>query len=345
MHRDLLLVLALVLPGLRAAAADWVRPGVNTNAPVWGLREGLLWAIPPAGFRGGEPRGLIRLAAPVLPGGRHDLINFIAIEPVVKGRRGFSELEHSRLDDCPGLRLWADTGIATGVDSRGTNMVPGTMTRLGHGVEQLEVTLRVEPFAHGARVRLLASQRSDRPDEVAFRVHTDTDGAPLDLCILTATMGNLARLRQLWLGGEVISSLKLYPDYRGSDFAPHAEFPLRRLHRDAAGDVLVAATTDEADPTTVHPFPGRALWHYGGAKLTQYWRKPAGDIAESLRAVVNARYTYWLSRRAIPGGVALENFELREAFRDGQQFVFGLTRRAPEELGFTARPEADAPPR
>ena len=89
-----LLTLGFLLATVSVAhGADWIRPGVSTNQPVWGVRGGLVWAVAPGGFRGGEPRGLIRLGYPVLPGKRYDLINFIAVEPVVQGRRGFSELE------------------------------------------------------------------------------------------------------------------------------------------------------------------------------------------------------------------------------------------------------------
>ncbi len=101
-----LLVLMTGVPG--AMAADWIRPGITTNQPVWGCRGGLLWAVPSAGFRPVEPRGLIRLGYPVLAGGQYDLVNFIAIEPIVQGRRGFSELEHSQLDGLAGKRIWAE---------------------------------------------------------------------------------------------------------------------------------------------------------------------------------------------------------------------------------------------
>jgi hypothetical protein len=43
---------------------------------------------------------------------------------------------------------------------------------------------------------------------------------------------------------------------------------------------------------------------------------------------------YWASRQPLPGGVAIENFELRERFYEGQTFVFGVTRRTPQALGF-----------
>ena len=47
------------------------------------------------------------------------------------------------------------------------------------------------------------------------------------------------------------------------------------------------------------------------------------------------RSTYWQSRRAIPGGVAYENFELRERFQEGHAFIFGITRQTPAQMGLT----------
>ena len=62
-----------------------------------------------------------------------------------------------------------------------------------------------------------------------------------------------------------------------------------------------------------------------------------GTQRDDLHVAVNGRYTYWLSRQPIPGGVAFENFELREGFYDGQKFIFGITRKTPKELGFTSQ--------
>jgi hypothetical protein len=200
-------------------------------------------------------------------------------------------------------------------------------------MEQLEVTLLVEKFDNGAHVRLTLTQRSDAPDEIQLTVHAESDSARMDYCILTATMGNMARTRQLWLKDEVVSSLKLYPDYKASGFAPHTSFALDRLFRTPTGDVLVAITTDEANPAASRPFPTSDHWYYGGGKVTQFWRKPAGAFRDDLHAVVNARFTYWQSEQPIPGGIAFENFELRERFYEGQHFVFGITRRTPRELG------------
>ncbi|HTS70909.1 MAG TPA: hypothetical protein VMO17_18145 [Terriglobia bacterium] len=309
---------------------EWIRPGLNTNQPVWGVRGGLLWALAPAGFRNREPRGLIRLGYPVLREGGYDLVNFIAVEPIVNGRRGLSELEQSHLDGVPGKRIWAESpgGSLT------NDLVPGQLRHRSDGQEELQVGLRVEKFENGAHLRLVVLQRSDRPEEIQLGVYQEPDSAPLEYCILTATMGNMARTRRLWLREEVVSSLEVYRDYRGTGFAAHREYPLARLHQTAAGGVLVALTNNEENPATVYPFPNSELWHYAGCKVTQYWAKAAGEFRDDLQAVVNGRYTYWRSSRPIPGGVAFENFELCERFYDGQKSVFGITRRTPRDLGF-----------
>jgi hypothetical protein len=333
-----LLFLLLLFPA-SLHGADWIRAGVNTNQPIWGVRGGLLWAVSPGGFRPrGEPRGLIRLGYPILTNGTCDLVNFIAVEPIVKGRKGFSELEESSLDGRRGKRLWATSDHNASTND--TLLVPGKISSLSSGVERLEVTVRVEPFDNGAKVRLIISQESNTPDEIRLAIHAESDSAPMEYCILTATMGNMARTRQLWLKDEVIQSRKLYPNHQGDEFAPHTIYSVDRLPRDAQGDILMAVTTDEEDPASVFPFPGTRRWHYGGFTVTQYWKKVHGTFHEDLHAAVNARATYWQTRQLIPGGVAFENFELREKFYEGQQFIFGITRRSPTELGIvqTAKP-------
>ena len=210
----------LLAASLMAGGADWIRPGLSTNQPVWGLWGGLLWAVAPGGFRAGEPRGLIRLGYPVLADKGYDLINFIAIEPVVRGRRGFSELEHSQLDGLDGKRIWAESagGGAT------TNAAQGDLRKRPGTQEELEERLRVEKFGNGAHVRLVILQRSDRPDEIQLSVFREPDSTPLDYCILTATMGNMTRTRLLWLKDEVMSSLRVYQDYKETGFAPHRQY-------------------------------------------------------------------------------------------------------------------------
>ena len=74
MTRAVLLALAAGVLAAETSAADWVRAGLNTNAPAWGARGRLQFAIYPGGFSGGNggPRGLIRLGYPVLTNGPPD---------------------------------------------------------------------------------------------------------------------------------------------------------------------------------------------------------------------------------------------------------------------------------
>ncbi len=315
-----------------AGAADWVRAGQTTNSPVWGIEGGLKFALHPGGFTSGDggPRGLIRLGYATLPNGGYDLINFIAVEPIVSGMKGFSELEKSSFDRKNGKLFW--TGDATTPAIESPHLDGGTFTTNAAGIVTLSLTVHVEKFNHGAHVRLRLAQRSDAPDELRLTVEAEPDSAPIEMCILTATMGNKARTRLLYLESEPVSSLQLYPDYRDIHFARHSLFNLDRLPRAASGDVLVAIANDEQDPSSVQPFGRPHFWDYQGAKVTQYWRKSASEVMPELNCAVNARFTYWMGKQPIPGGIAFENFELREPFRSGQTFIFGITRRSPMEV-------------
>jgi hypothetical protein len=43
--------------------------------------------------------------------------------------------------------------------------------------------------------------------------------------------------------------------------------------------------------------------------------------------------THWFKiRRALQGGVAFENFEVRQRYRPGQVFIFGVTAKEPWEF-------------
>lgn len=307
-----LLLLLLFTFSLRA---EWVHPGFNTNAFTWGRRGGLLFAVPPDGFRATEPRGLIRLGYPVHASGKYELVNFIAIEPVVGGKKGFSELEMSALDSKRGKRL--------------TVISPASIS-----ADELSLKLAVEKFENGAEVEIEIRQRAEAPDEIRLTTRVTTNSAPLEYCILTATMGNMVRARELWLKREAIHAKTLYPGYADEQFAPHKMFSLDQLFKSATGDVIIAVTTDEKEPAISQPH--RPFWHYTGQPVTQFWKKRAGTFRDDLHAAVNARYMYWGSKRPIPNGISYENFELREKFFDGQEFIFGVTSRTPADIGFQA---------
>ncbi len=309
----------------QAADSSWLRAGLTTNSSVWGVKGGLQFALHPGGFtRGvGGPRGLIRIGYPTRTNGGYDLINFLAVEPVVNGRKGLSELEKSSIDGRQGKMFWA------GETATGTNvhLVAGEISSHAPGLEQLSVTVAVERFENGAHVRLKLAQRSDAPDELRVTIEAQPDSKPIESCVITATMGNKARARIVQLRDGPISSLQLYPAYRGRDFAPHRFFALNQLLRTDQGDVFVPMMTDEEHPGAVQPFGRPHFWDYPGVKVTQYWRKPVAGVTDKLTCVVNGRFVYWGSRQPIPGGISFENFELREPFQSGQTVIFGVTQK------------------
>jgi hypothetical protein len=201
------------------------------------------------------------------------------------------------------------------------------------GKKTLSFYVYVEPFANGARPVVEVQLREDRPHEVAFRVFSARGGVPMRACVLTATMGNYARLRKLWLKDRVAGAHGLYRSagFRPDGFADERQWGVGALLV-VDGEAVVAARPDEPDPVrATYGSDVQAHWHYQGKTATQYWRAQAG---RNLVARVNARKTYWASKAAIPGGVAFENFELEAPFHTGQKFVFGITPELPAALEF-----------
>jgi len=245
-------------------------------------------------------------------------------------------LEHSRLDNAAGKRFWSSNDPAQIEPTRADQPAPGVLQRVGE-MEMLEVFILIERFDNGTEPYLRMRFRADRPYEVGLATFSRAGSAPMTACVLTATMGNYARLRQLYLADKVVTSADLWPDYRGAAFTPHARFPLRDLSRTPQRHVLVAATTDEPDPQQARYAPlTEPHWRYSGKVATQYWRCEKPDAA-MVAAVVNGRFTYWLSDAPIPGGIAFENFELVQPHTEGGEVWFGVTPKKPEELGISPR--------
>ena len=61
-------------------------------------------------------------------------------------------------------------------------------------------------------------------------------------------------------------------------------------------------------------------WRFVGRRAVQTWRvdHPHAD----LEVLVNGRWSYWASSSPIPGGVAFENFEVSQPFRQGDAYRF-----------------------
>jgi hypothetical protein len=80
--------------------------------------------------------------------------------------------------------------------------------------------------------------------------------------------------------------------------------------------------------------------------MAQFWLKTRGTFDRSLRCRVNGRRVYWAGEVPIPGGIAYENFELREDFHPGQEAWFGYTTQSPaKEFGFDYDAAPGATPR
>jgi len=342
-HWFIVLVVGIASSGLRGAELDWrdladpvvedgwVRPPAeeNTAKPVWGLAEGLRIGLAPLP----GPRGLLRVYTPYVGQPDWRMINFFAIEPIVEGqtRRGYSELERSSLVEGTGKVMWS-------VDRPGdwTPQDPAHPARgvIGeeNGIETLTVFIGVEKFRSGAAVFLRLTFREDRPCEVQIVTFTQPNSARLSYCVVTATMGNYARLRRLHLATGVVTARELYSDatFGAIGFAPHKRFSLERLARTQDGAVIFAANSDEPDPAGADQTTVARGWRYVGRPATQYWR--CDHPHPKLMALVNARRTYWASDNPIPGGVSFENVELVAPFQSGQTWTFGVTTDPPTVL-------------
>ena len=348
-----------VLESSQPTKTQWIRAD-DGHALVWGVKSGVVFAVWPSGFGTegvGGPRGLFRVGYE--RDGRTTLVNFIAVEPIIHGKRGFSELELSSVsqqDESAALRrgkfIWPYSKYppseaknqANTVEDMQHLSIPGWFSYPLVGVEQLNVAFDVEKFSSGAHPWIVASVRSDTPQEVTFAVHAAPDSTPMDNCILTATMGNYIRARQLWLRDRIVYSKTLWPDpatagVGSMGFTPPEFFEEGSMCRLRNGSLIVMLTTDEDDPSKIVPKP--AHWHYQGCKVTQYWRV-SPHREHPLRIRVNGRFTYWMSRSPIPNGVAYENFELMQNYFEGQQFVFGVTESSPTQFELTA--ELPQPP-
>jgi len=298
------------------AVTVWLRPSPSNQwTPRWGHADGLQLGLEPAD----GPRGLIRVYASYID--RSRLLNFVAIEPIVarQTERGYSELEHSSLDNVPGKRFWSSGDVNDATPRPTADARPGVIETID-GHECLTVYVFSERFDNGAEVAVRVRFRDDRPHQVALAAFRLNGSAELAHCVLSATMGNYARLRQLHLNDGIVTPEQLWPGFSGTDFTEHARFPLDSLTRD--GDTAGAyATPDESDPQSASYAPGVAEhWKYTGVRAKQGWRAvhPSPEAAVQ----VNARATYWASASPIPAGPAFENFEFIDTFRSGQEYVY-----------------------
>ncbi|MDR1517251.1 MAG: hypothetical protein LBS52_03995 [Dysgonamonadaceae bacterium] len=301
----------------------WLQPAQGTPAmPVWGHSKGIIVGLAPLP----GPRGLIRIYAPYLGIEFGDVMNFIALEPIPKGseHRGYSELEKSRLDEGKsGKRFWSSTD-SEAISPLNESYPARGIVETVDGEECLTLYVFSEPFDNGANVYVRLRFFESRPYEFEITTHTYGNSVDLDYFVPTATMGNKARLRTLYLKDGQKSSLELWPDYKDIHFTSHAYFPQKDMIRDKNSAVYFIAEPNEKDYGKAVYAPGTTSnWLYWGKPATQYWIKENPDA--QLNGLVSGRFTYWASKAPIPGGIAIENFELKTPFKNGDQFIFGIT--------------------
>ncbi len=230
-----------------------------------------------------------------------------------------------------GKRFWSSNDSLCTIPGNAIYPARGIISE-ENGSQILTVFIFVEPFVNGARVYLRLRFFEDRPHEFEIATYACPDSKQLDFCIITATMGNRARLRTLYLNNNIqITSLNIWPDCRDNDFVPHERIPLRDMIRDQKGRAYFIATPNEKDLQSAEYHPNTANhWKYEGDFATQYW--VCEEPSPYLEGLVNGRFVYWASTTPIPGGISIENFELKDPFVNGTRFIFGVTPITPEKF-------------
>ena len=309
---------------------SWILPAQGkAGAPLWGHKNGIILGIAPTP----GPRGLIRIFCPYLDLEMGNVMNFIALEPVVKGdiERGYSELERSSLDNGKnGKRFWsANDSLAISPQDE-EYPARGIISKI-NGEEVLTFFVFSEPFDNGAKVYVRLRLFETRPYEFEITTYTYDGSEELDYFITTATMGNKSRLRTLYLKDGQKKSLEMWPDYKDIHFTERTPILLKDMLRDKKGTMYFIAAPNEKDYTkaTYHPTTA-SHWRYYAKHATQYWIKENPD--KDLIGIVNGRYTYWASESPIPGGISFENFELNEPFVEGYSYIFGISPETPDTL-------------
>lgn len=308
----------------------WIQPAQGKLAmPIWGHANGIMVGLSPLP----GPRGLIRIYTPYLDYEFPEVMNFIAFEPIPVGaeERGYSELEMSSLDRGEwGKRFWSSDDDSAVLPLNEAYPARGVVEEID-GEETLTLYVFSEPFDNGAKVYARLRFYEFRPYEFEIATYRYDGSVDLDYFITTATMGNKARLRTLYLKDRQTSSLEIWPDYKDIHFTSREYFSQEEMIHDKKGNIYFIAAPDEKDYSqTVFTHDTKLHWQYRGKYATQYWIKETSH--EGLQGVVTGRFTYWNSEAPIPGGISIENLELNSPFKNGEKFIFGIIPLSAEEF-------------
>lgn len=332
LHRRHLLGQAAALVGLpMLASSARVLGNESAAARRYGFSDGLSLGIWP----NSGPRGLVRLYAPYLDLPALKPINYIAIEPVVRGARALPEIEKSLTDGETGTHIavlndrperWQD-GMKNQAKQADQRLVRASDSQS----KAFSVWLVSEPMRNGAQTLVEAYFDPASPYTVQLTCFASPPSAMLDQCILTSTMGNFARLRSLSMATGALLIDQVYDSSKPLDswgFLAAQTWPANKLP-EQGGDWVFSARADGKPLDAALEAQVPPAWQYRGKAAEQFWRvSRVQPWSAAMRARVNARRSFWPDRtgqsRLIPGGASFENVELEAPFVQGQSWVYGI---------------------
>ncbi len=281
----------------------------------WGFREGIRIRLSDHSLPSTKAaRGMIHIVHTGTRLSKRWSLNPLVIKPRVDGQKNDTDSTidpGSKPDGNPGLELTTSDSMSPPENS--WQAAKGVFSDDGN---TLRLFVHCERFSGGAQPIIEVRFDAQYPDRVGFRVHAGADSAEMNECVLSTIRGSFAQLRQLHLADEVKTTSQLFPQWSeetessSTEFSPWKTFP---------GDLFplvddepfrrVRLTTDVADYSKVKYSAAVVKdWQYKGLPARQSWLFPAET---PVTVALRARSNYRDGNGPIPGGPALEDFELR----------------------------------
>jgi hypothetical protein len=322
----------------------WIYPRSANDKELWGIKNGIIVGIPDSTMDhspgGAWAPGLLRIGW-TDDTGRSHFFNYIGISVLAKSLK-YDASESEKIQFYPdSLTFHADlekleqvNGEAGGEVEDYLDITKNPPAPLPQATtvsdDKLSVLFRLSEFKNTrSLIYLIVEIDRNRPREVKISSYNPLPGTREPEYIgLSATYGNLGRLRDLYLKGRVVNAHDLFKS-EGTGigcFYPYHTFRINELPVDAEG-IIVRAGNDEEGSWAGDL--GSNAPYYSGEKFFQYWRKYTGSYRDDISARVNGRDNYFggfvnpCGGKPLTGGVSFENFEMAERYYPGQMFWFG----------------------
>ena len=324
--------------------SGWIYPRSANDKQLWGIKNGIIVGIPDSAMDyspgGAWAPGLLRIGW-TDDAGRSHFFNYIGISILAKSLK-YDASESEKIQFYPdSLTFHTDLEKLMQVNGGAGNEAedyldlaknpPAPLTQATTvSDDKLAVLFRLSEFKNTrSLIYLVIEIDRNRPREIKISSYNPLQGTGEPEYIgLSATYGNLGRLRDLYLRDRVVNAHDLFKSEGPGIgcFYPYHSFKLGELPVDADG-IIVRAGNDEEGSWKGDL--GSNAPYYGGEKFFQYWRKYTGSYRDDLVARVNGRENYFggfvnpCGGKQITGGVSFENFEMAERYYYGQTFWFG----------------------